>query len=208
MRKHLLSDKSGAVLTEFAVVGPLLIVFVLSVIELSTALWAWNAAAKAAQYGARLAATSAPVATDIDTFAAPGNPCTPGTDCPGDPLAYFKVECSGASGVCNGGGGALDAAALNWIVRGTDGACGVGVGRQGMCDIYGRIAPTNVAITYEHTGIGFAGNPSGPTPSITVRVTGLTFATPLLGLVSGMLNITMPPFSTTVMAEDMRSVAP
>ena len=208
MRPHLmLSDRRGAVMAEFAVVGPLIIIFVLAVIELSTALWQWNAAAKAAQYGARLAATSASVAEDLGDFAASSNPCTPGVDCPGDPVPYFKVICSGASGACTGGGGALDVDALNWIVRGPDNVCGGG-GRPGMCDINARITPANVSITYEQTGIGFAGNPSGPTPSITVRLEGLTFATPMLGLVSGALNITLPAFTTTVMAEDMRSTAP
>lgn len=204
----IIRDNRGAAMTEFAVIGPLIILFVLAIIELSTALWSWNAAAKAAQYGARLAATSSPVAADLDSFAAASSSCTSGINCPGDPLPYFNVVCSGASGVCTGGGGALDAAALNWIVRGTDGACNSAIGRQGMCDIYGRIAPANVSITYENTGIGFVGNPSGATPSITVRVQGLTFATPILGFFSGLLNIAMPPFTTTVMAEDMRSTAP
>lgn len=209
MRATLLRDRSGAVMTEFAIVGPLIILFVLSIIELSTALWQWNAAAKAAQYGARLAATSESVASGLDAFVAPGNPCVPGTNCPGDAVPYFLVTCSGASGACTGGGGALDANALQWIVRGPDNVCAANTGgRPGMCDIYGRITPANVTVTYEQTGIGFIGNPSGPTPSVTVRIQGLQFATPLLGLASGLFNVTLPPFATTVIAEDMRSTAP
>ena len=207
--RSLLCDRRGAALAEFAIVAPTVIIFLLTIVELSTALWSWNAAAKAAQYGARLAATSTSVATGLNALAAAGNPCTAGTNCPGDPLPYFKVVCSGATGACTGGGGALDATALNWIVRGPDNVCGGAVGgRPGMCDIYSRIAPANVSITYENTGIGFAGNPAGPTPSVTVRVQGLTFATPLLGVASGLFNITLPAFATTVMAEDMRSTSP
>jgi hypothetical protein len=82
------------------------------------------------------------------------------------------------------------------------------VGVRGICDLYPRIQPANIVITYEQTGMGFAGRPGGPVPSVTVKVQNLQFSTPVLGIFSGLVNLTMPPFQTTVSGEDLRSTSP
>jgi hypothetical protein len=45
----------------------------------------------------------------------------------------------------------------------------------GMCDIFSRITPTNVKIVYAQTGLGYAGRPGGPTPTINVSLQNLPF---------------------------------
>lgn len=198
-----LASRNGAALPEFAIAAPLLILLVLATIEMGVLLWSWNSMAKAAQVGARLAAISSPVSSDISTMTG-----LSGGTLPGGPMPYFIRTCSGATSSCSNGG-AFSQAALNWIVRGPDNTCGgVGSGAPGMCDVFPRIQPTNVQITYEQTGLGFAGRPGGPVPSITVRLSGLPFNTPVLGFFSGLLNVSMPPFATTVTAEDLKSGAP
>ncbi len=90
-------------------------------------------------------------------------------------------------------------------------ACGtIGADRMaGMCDIYDRIQPQNVIVTYEHTGLGFAGRPGsgghdgGPVPTITIELTGLSFD---LIFLRGFLNrasITLPSMKTTAIGEDL-----
>lgn len=204
MRRSLprfLCDRTGAALAEFALAGPLVVLIVLGTIEMGVLLWSWNSMAKAAQVGARLAAISSPVSSDISTMTGLG-----GGVVPGGPMPYFIRTCSGASASCSNGG-AFSQAALNWIVRGPDNTCGAANSRPGMCDVFARIEPDNVQITYEQTGLGFAGRPGGPAPSITVRLSGLTFNTPVLGAFSALTGVTMPPFTTTVTAEDLKSGA-
>ena len=196
-----LRDRTGAVMAEFAFAGIFMVMLMMSVVELTSALWVWNSAAKAVQIGARLAAISAPVSSDLTTMTG-----LEGGAAPGAAMPYFIRTCNGATSSCSGG--TYNAAAMNWIVRGSDGVCGTTVGARGICDLYPRVQPQNVVITYEQTGMGFAGRPGGPVPSITVKVQNLQFPTPVLGIFSGLVNLTMPPFQTTVSGEDLRSTSP
>ena len=196
-----LRDRTGAVLSEFAIGGIIIIMLLLCIVEMGAALWAWNATAKATQMGARLAAVSAPVSSDLTTMTGLEGGAVPGATMP-----YFIRTCSGATSSCSGG--TFNQAALNWIVFGSDGVCGGTGAVRGMCDIYPRIHVQNVSVVYEQTGIGFAGRPGGPAPSVTVRVQGLQFATPVLGIFTNLVNLTMPAFSTTVTGEDLRSISP
>jgi hypothetical protein len=201
MRRTFFSDRAGAVMAEFALAGIFMIMLMMSVIELTSALWVWNSEAKAVQIGARLAAVSAPVSSDLTTMTG-----LEGGAAPGSAMPYFIRVCNGATSACSGG--TYNAAAMNWIVRGSDGVCGSTAGVRGICDLYPRIQPQNIVITYEQTGMGFAGRPGGPVPSITVKVQNLQFSTPVLGIFSGLANLTMPPLQTTVSGEDLRSTSP
>ena len=201
MTRSFLTDRAGAVMAEFALSGIFIIIVLMSIVELSSALWVWNSAAKAVQTGARLAAVSAPVSSDLATMTGLEGGATPGS-----PMPYFIRVCNGATTTCSGG--TYSVAAMNWIVYGSDGVCNSTTGVRGICDLYPRIQPQNIVITYEQTGMGFAGRPGGPVPSITVRVQDLQFPTPVLGIFSGLANLTMPPFQTTVSGEDLRSTSP
>ena len=142
----------------------------------------WNAAAKAVQIGARLAAVSDPVASGLNGLsqAVVGASVPPGAAMP-----KFIVTCDGRTATCTCNGSApagglrsYDGAAMNTIVFGrgssscSDAKSGDGVG---MCDIFSRITPTNVKIVYAQTGLGYAGRPGGPTPTITVSLQNLPF---------------------------------
>jgi hypothetical protein len=65
-----------------------------------------------------------------------------------------------------------------------------------------------VSIEYENTGLGFAGRPGGPVPTITLRLTGLTFELVGLGDLIGIPEITMPDFLVTMTGEDLNASAP
>ena len=62
---------------------------------------------------------------------------------------------------------------------------GIDADEAGMCDRFGRIAPENVIVTYSHTGLGFAGRPGGPVPTVTLQLTGLQFEFLALGRLAG-----------------------
>jgi len=198
-------DDSGATMVEFAIGVMLFLVFTSGLVEFTLAFWQWNAAAKALQVGARLASVSDPVSSDLATLTGMEGGAAPGAKMP-----YFKRVCSGAGGGSCSDGGTYSAAAMNTIVNGRDGNCGTlgADGYPGMCDIFSRITPANVRITYTHTGLGFAGRPGGPVPTITLELTGLTYSFVFLNALLRFPPITIPAMRTTITGEDLSTAAP
>src|SRR5262249_50349291 len=115
---NLRRDQNGGVLVEVTVMFPIIFMFVLGAIDFLFAFYEWNAAAKAVQVGARIAAVSTPVVNglkSVDTTASVGN---------FGPGSSFTVTCNGASGgtcTCSGtctGVSGYNSTAMNQIVFG------------------------------------------------------------------------------------------
>ena len=200
-------DDNGAVLVEVTVLIPILFIFVLGSVDFLFAFYQWNAAAKAVQLGARLAAVSAPMANGLTNLS---NAVVSSGSLPGiNPMPYFNVTCSGAgscscTGTCTGVVG-YNATAMNTIVYGRGSADCNGASsiyNAGMCDFFNRIAPANVRIVYEQTGLGYAGRLGGPVPTITVSLQNLPFQFYFLGGLMGFGNIQIPA-SATITGEDL-----
>ena len=147
------------------------------------------------------------------------------TPAPGEDVAYdYRVVCTSAG--CSGtetikgnvSTNSYDSAAMDVLVFGRDPnnkSCNDGHGRYfGMCDVYKRITPANVRVTYEHTNAGYATRPGGLVPTITVEIINLNFEFILLDNVLGIFTnrnldqIPIPGLLTTSIAEDMRPGAP
>jgi hypothetical protein len=77
-----------------------------------------------------------------------------------------------------------------------------------MCDIFSRIAAANVVVVYTQTGLGYAGRPGGPVPTITVSIENLPFQFFFLSGSMGFDNIQIPALTTSITAEDLASGAP
>jgi len=210
---RILSDERGAVLVEATVMMTIMFIFVLGSIDFLFAFYQWNAAAKAVQIGARIAAVSDPVAGGLNNLSrAAVGPYVP----PGSAMPAFEVSCDGATsncrcvGACTGIGD-FNAAALNTIVFGRgSSSCSdaTNVYNAGMCDVFSRIAPANVVISYTQTGLGFAGRPGGPVPTITISLQNLPFEFFFLGGLLGHSRIQIPRLTTSITAEDLSSGAP
>jgi Flp pilus assembly pilin Flp len=202
------ADENGAALVEATVMLGLFFVLVFGSVDFLMALYQWNAAAKAVAVGARIAAVSSPVSSDIPTLTGLGSGVLPG-----DPMPSFTRTCNGATSTCDNGG-TFDVDALNTIVYGRgSAACGDATSSytSGMCDIFRAIAPANVVITYSHTdtdGLGYAGRPGGPVLTITVSLQNIPFRFYFLGGLLGFGNITIPAMTTTQTSEDLSSSAP
>ncbi|WP_293857091.1 TadE/TadG family type IV pilus assembly protein [uncultured Alsobacter sp.] len=205
----------GGPLVEATVMMPLLFVFLLGSVDFLNGLYQYNAAAKAVQMGARLAAVSDPVATGLNNLCSNGSACST----PGGAMPNFTVTCSGGSatctctGTCTGVGNApaLSTAALRTIVfgRSNGGTCGTPTGRytMGMCHMFPGLAVNNVVVTYRQTGLGYDGRPGGPVPTVSVSLQNLTFSFYFLGALSGFANIQIPGLATTVTGEALSSSA-
>lgn len=208
-------DKAGAVLVEVAVVMTIMFVFILGSIEFLFVFYQWNAAAKAVQVGTRIAATSDPVAAGLRSISV----AVTGTlSPPGGPMPGFQVTCNGSttSCTCNGaqvcpGGGVYSAEAMNTIVFGRgSSSCSDATSSYdaGMCDIFSRVTPANVVIVYAQTGLGFAGRPGGPVPTVTVSLQNLPFQFFFLSGLMGFTNLRIPALTTSITGEDLSSTAP
>ncbi len=212
---HFLRDQRGAVMVEVAIMLSITLVLVLGAIDFLLLFYQWNAAAKAAQIGARLAAVSDPVALGLNGLS---HGVVSVSVLPGAAMPKFVITCDGrtATCTCNGvracrGVRGYDRAAMNTIVfgRGSSSCSDAKSADQvGMCDIFPRITPANVKIVYTQTGLGYAGRPGGPMPTITLSIQNLPFRFYFLGGLIGFRNLHIPESTTSITAEDLSSHAP
>lgn len=188
-------NRSGASAAEFALVMPLLLLFLLGIIDAGRFMWEYNRAEKATQMGARYAVSTDIVASGLTDYSfaindgiLSGNPV---------PTANFtQATCNNADcDDCDGGNvcGSIgyDPAAFGNIV-------------ERMSYFYPYIGPANVTVEYRNVGLGFAGDPSGPdvSPMVTVRLTNLEFH-PISTFFLGGTTIDMPDFRASLTGEDL-----
>ena len=197
------TDERGGVLVEATVMLVIMFVFVLGSIDFLMALYQWNAATKAVQLGGRIASVSSPVSSDLSALTGLEGGADPGVD----PFPYFIRTCNGLTASCSGG--TFSQPALDTIVLGRPAAAcaSPSVYCTGMREVFPRVQPANVVITYEQTGLGYAGRPGGAVPTITVSLQNLPFQFFFLGGLMGFGNINIPVMTTTT-GEDLNSNAP
>lgn len=189
---RLLRDRTGASAAEFALVLPLLLILLLGIIDGGRWMWEYNRIEKATQNAVRYAAVTAPVADGITTadFVGIGG-LKAGETIPA--ALVPDITCNNSSCTCSscptGLPGNRNSQAFENIVQQVQ-----------------RFAPSagasNVEVIYRGSGLGYAGDPTGPdlSPLVTVRVTGLQF-TPITSLLFA--SFTMPDLSATLTAEDL-----
>jgi len=194
------TSEDGGVTVETSFVITIMILLTAGLLECGLAYWQWNSAQQAARHGARLAATSDPVASDLEVMTGLGN----GVET-GDVFPDYLRTCSGKLNSCNQGG--FNAAALEGIIYGPDGdgLCeATSRERRGICDIVSNIEPKNIEVSYASSGLGRAGSPAMPAPLITVTVKDLDFDFIFLDAFMPGRFSKIPPVSVSVMSEDLR----
>lgn len=185
-----LRAQDGGAAVEFALVALVLVTFIFGTIDLGRLAWEWNRTAEATQAGARLAVVNDMVAADWQNFdglaitgvkagdTVPENEVTP------NPVVCTYEGCEGS---------AFNEEAFDRIV-------------QRMQAVNPSIGEENVVVTYTYVELGFAGNPFGSdiSPMVTVSLRDMVFEFVTPGL-SGIAEIPMPPFRTTLPGEDYRT---
>jgi Flp pilus assembly protein TadG len=202
-------NQDGGVLVEATLMMTILLVFVLGGIDFLFAYYQWNAASKAVQVGARIAAVSNPVApglTQLST-AVVGTSGNPGEQT----MPSFTVTCDGhladcaCTGTCTGVSG-YSATAMRTIVygRNNSGSCSTGGGSYfaGMCNVFPGLTPDNVKITYTspgnaNGGLGYVGRPDGPVPTVQVSLQRVNFTFYFLGGLLGFGQRQVGPSATS-----------
>lgn len=185
-------DQSGAAAVEFALVVVLLVTFIFGAIDFSRLAWDWNRAATATQAGARLGIVNHMIAADLQNYDGfglleEGELLGLGQTVPineingGQPVVCTSTGC---------GEFGFDPDAFDRIVA-------------RMQQVHSGIQPENVVVEYTHVGLGFIGNPFGAdiSPMVTVSLRDMVFQFVTPGL-SGLAEINLPPFLTTLSGED------
>lgn len=177
----LLADRRGASAAEFAMVLPVFLLIVFGTIDAGRYAWQLNQLEKAAQAGVRYAVVTDIVPEGLNSYDTTGIACPDGVLDVSDRIcaeALGEISCSGAGGLscsCTRGpcppvGTANGTAFGNIVAR--------------MASFKAGIGPENVAISYEGSGLGFAGDPtvtdggdplSDISPLVTVEISDVGF---------------------------------
>lgn len=189
-------DEAGASAAEFALVLPLVLLFLFGIIDVGMYAWSFNKGEKATQMGVRMAVVTDPVAQGLTTQTYLGN------DYGGGPLTQGDVIPAAALGLvtCTSGGCActtapclddmtMDSTAFNLIV-------------SRMQDFDPGIQAANVVVEYRGSGLGYAGDPQGMqiSPLTTIRLQNLLYQPLTLFVFGG--SVPLPSFSYTLTMED------
>ncbi|MBA4164640.1 MAG: pilus assembly protein TadE [Erythrobacter sp.] len=187
-------DQRGAA-AEFALVLPLLILFVLGTIDIGLYAWRINQAEKATQMGARWAVVTNPLANEIASTSyvnvnVGGTLITQGDRIPAGALGVLTCTSSACTCTVSPCPGTTHNPAAYAALRDT------------MRRVLPAIQDSNVVVEYRGSGLGFAGDPNGPdvAPIITVRLQNMTFTPVTLVLFGASVNL--PDFAYSLTAED------
>ena len=200
MRKLLRSCTGGSA-AEFALVLPVLTMFLLGMVDVGRLMWTWNQAEKATQMGARYAAVTDFVVPGIASQSFVGQSgLTQGDRIPAS--AYGITTCSKPS---------------TTVTCSCTGTCPWGASpaaATGSPDPFTRIAtrmryffpaasPDKVVVQYGPTDLGFAGDPNGAdaAPLVTVSLQNIMF-TPFLFQLFPFSGINLPDFRASLTLED------
>lgn len=184
----LLQDRRASSAAEFALVLPLLILFLFGILDAGRYMWALNSAEKAAQMGVRYAVVSDPVAavinTDfVDDYSIPGGDVVPNATFGSATCTSAICTVTGAASGVSGRNAAAFDAIVTWMQK-----------------FYPDITAPRVRIIYQNVGLGYSGDPTGPdvSPLTTVELSGLQFRS--LVLFGG--SLTLPVITASLTLED------
>lgn len=179
---------------EFALVLPVLILFLLGIIDVGRYMWSINQLEKASQMGARMAVVTDMVPSDL---AAANFAISLGQGVQIPTSSFGELQCDKANGNltctcvsnCTGIGMTADAAAFDRIAA-------------RMKAIAGAINDTNVQITYKNSGLGYSGDPNGPdvAPIVTVSAVDVNFVPLIFQFLGG--SVKLPTESASLTLED------
>jgi hypothetical protein len=191
--RGLAGHSGGAVGVEFALVLPLLLLFLFGIVDVGRYMWSINQLEKATQVGARMAVVTDLVPTDLGSFNF-GIGLGQGAAIPTSSFGSLHCDKFGGSLTCScdsncaGIGMTADATAFAAIT-------------DRMKQIAPMLSDTNVRITYTNSGLGYAGDPNGPdvSPIVTVSTGNSLSFSPMVLFGASM---TLPSESASLTLED------
>ena len=201
---RLVRDRHGASAAEFALVLPLLLIFLLGMIDVGRLMWTWNRAEKATQMGVRYA-----VATDMIpnglasySFVVSGG-LSQGDAIPESSFGGASCYLNAGAVQCDCKSGATCPATLVSDSANALTAFNNVVARMQL--VSSQITAASVQIDYDYSGLGYAGDPNGsdvsPLVRVSIRPNTLNFR-PILFSLFKSATIPLPSFSAALTMED------
>lgn len=203
MQRHIRrfhADSTAASAVEFALVVPVVILFLLGIIDVGRFIWNTNEVEKAVQIGTRWAVATNIIpgegaANGLANYSyaisggVPQGQVVPKTSFPG--VSCTSTAAGAVSCTCK--------ASCPFSTTTTGTSFNLLVGR--MNEIYAGIGNENVKVDYDWSGLGYSGDPNGSDvdPLVTVTVNGVGFRPIFLG---GIFNLGLPDLSYTLTMED------
>lgn len=198
-RNWLRADR-GATGAEFAIVLPLALIFLLGIVDAGRYMYTINQAQKAVQVGARWAAVTdiMPITLKDYSFVATGQ-VTQGDPVGTDIFTAYECTSDGSAVTCaceSGGTCDFD------LTTDTDDNDSFGVMYTRMEQMLPGLTEDQIVVRYSNSGLGYAGDPTGPdiAPFVTVSIDDLSFIPTSLMLFNA--TVPLPDFSHTVTLED------
>lgn len=200
--REFLRDRTAAGAAEFALVLPLMLLFLFGIIDVGRFAWDMNQIGKAVQVGARRAVVTNAIPDGLNqnsgsvySWSSQGG-IAQGTVVPAG--SFPGIYCTGTSSSvsCNWKGTAPNGFSTNYSA-------------SAFVDLVNRMKQidpdidyANVRVDYDYSGLGFAGDPNGPdvVPLTKVTIQNLQFKPMTLFLFGG--NITFPNISYSLTMED------
>lgn len=189
LAKYVRDDRGGAA-AEFALIVPIMLVFLLGILDVGFYAWQINRAEKATQMGARYAVVTEMVPNGLETYSF----VLDGSTVQGTAVsqtAFPGVACTSTACTCK---------ASCSFTPGFDGTAFNNIANR-MRLFKSEITNANVKIDYDWSGLGYAGDPNGPevAPIVTVRLESMQHR-PLLSFLLG--TVDLPDFAYSLTAED------
>lgn len=198
IRRAFFRDCSGAGAAEFALILPLMLLFLFGIIDVGRFAWDMNQIGKAVQVGARRAVVTDTIPEGLRTYSYAISGSVP----QGTTVTTFPgIYCTGTSSTttCNWVGGAPPS---GFTMTPTSGTRPFQDLVERMKQVDPDITYANVRVDYQPSGLGFAGDPNGPdvAPLTKVTISGLQFK-PLM-LFPTRITINFPAVSYSLPMED------
>lgn len=194
-----LRDRRASSAAEFALVLPLLIIFLFGIIDVGRLMWTWNRAEKATQIGVRYAVATDPVATGLATYSfATGTTAVPQGNAV-DASYFSSMTCD--STTCNSASAPCVGSACASLITPYNSTAFTNIVDR-MQSFLPELASANVLVQYQNAGLGYAGDPNGAdvSPLVTVSIRNLVFHPITFAVFNG--SIPLPSFSAALTMED------
>lgn len=193
--RRILLASGGAAAAEFALIVPVMLLFLLGIVDTGFYAWRFNEAEKAAQMGLRYAVVTNLVPSALATTSYVG------TDCGGTTLTAGDTICVGALGkVTCGSAGSCTCTTAPCPALTRNAAAFDNIAAR-VRAIAPWVEASNILVEYSGSGIGYAGDTSiAIAPIVTVKLVNLNIR-PMSGFLFG-ASVGLPTIVRSLTMED------